>query len=42
MADRKRGTTTIQVSYELKAKLDKLGSKNDSYEDIIIKLMKKK
>jgi hypothetical protein len=42
MADKKRGTTTIQISYELKEKLDKLGSKNETYEQIIDKLIKKK
>ena len=42
MADKKKGTTTIQVSYELKGELDKKGKKNDSYEDIIWRLLKKK
>jgi len=42
MADKKRGTTTIQISYALKEKLDKIGSKNETYEQIIDKLLKKK
>ena len=42
MADKKRGTTTIQISYSLKEKLDKIGSKNETYEQIIEKLLKRK
>lgn len=32
--------TTIWISKELKEKLDKLGQKGDTYEDIIGKLIK--
>lgn len=32
-------TTTIQISKKLKMKLDKLGSKGDTYEDIIERLL---
>ena len=41
--DMKKGRklTSIQISEETKIKLAKLGQKGDSYEDIIIKLMKK-
>ena len=31
--------TSIQISKELKAKLDKLGNKGDTYEDIIKRLV---
>jgi len=33
--------TTIQISKELKAKLDKLGKKGDTYEEIIKILLSK-
>ena len=34
-----RELTSIQISKETKALLDKLGAKGDSYEDIIIRLL---
>mgnify|MGYP001618218310 CR=1 FL=1 len=33
--------TTIQISKETRDKLSKLGSKNETYDDIINRLMKK-
>ena len=35
-----KDTTTIQISFKLKSKLDKLGKKNDTYENIIERLLK--
>jgi predicted DNA-binding protein len=32
-------TTTIRITYETKAKLDKLGDKCDTYEDIVKRLI---
>ncbi len=37
----KREITTIQVSRKLKETLDALGKKNDTYEDILWRLIKK-
>lgn len=37
MADK---TSTIEVKLTTKSKLDKLGKKGDSYDDIIVRLLK--
>ncbi len=37
----KKQNPKISISKKLKEKLDSLGKKNDSYEDIIWKLIKK-
>lgn len=42
MEGKKRDITTIQVSKTLKAKLDSLGKKGDTYEVIIDKLINEK
>ena len=41
MESKKKVLTSIQISQETKNKLVKLGNKGDSYEDIILKLLKK-
>jgi len=33
-------TTTIRLQKETKEKLDKIGNKSESYDDILIKLLK--
>jgi len=34
-------TTTIRIKFSTKTKLDKIGNKNDSYDDVINRLIKK-
>lgn len=36
----RKGVTTIQLSPQTRDKLKELGKKGDSYEDIILKLLK--
>jgi predicted CopG family antitoxin len=40
--DKKTKFTTIQLTPETREKLKNLGNKGDTYEDIILKLLKRK
>ena len=39
MASRKDEVSCVQLTKDTKAKLDKLGTKKDTYESIILKMM---
>lgn len=39
MASRKDEISCVQITKDTKAKLDKLGTKKDTYESIILKMM---
>jgi len=40
--DRKNAITTIQLTAETREKLKELGKKGETYEDIILRLIKEK
>jgi len=42
MPNYRKDITTIQISFETKKKLEKMGKKGETFEDIILKLLKKK